>query len=200
MIETWPSNLKWEKLDSLVKGYKELLVPDVKTWVTIKEKPITAERIKELRKSGLDFFLRERVFEEGYFIPASRNCHKPMMIIKRSLTGYDRDVTLMHELIHALYEDGSNILYDASIKLPREVRLVNNAIVDWLARKARANPEILHAAIKIFEFAALELMPQVYDRASFEAFGMEANGQRVFTFMYGLNEPLIYQMESSKNL
>jgi hypothetical protein len=90
---------------------------------------------------------------------------------------YSRDVTLIHELVHAHYAflnshitDGKNAIEDK----------IGEPMTEWMARQLRATPDILQAAVLGFD-----LEPYVYDRASYVAFVvMNPPGQKLFPFTY----------------
>ncbi|MEK6880437.1 MAG: hypothetical protein AABY22_12550 [Nanoarchaeota archaeon] len=74
------------------------------------------------------------------------------------LEHYDRDKTLFHELSH--------IHYDSVFKVFAKNGLHNSEpVIEWLARKHRANPVLLKHAIHLFE-----LEPHIYDLPSYLAF------------------------------
>jgi hypothetical protein len=91
---------------------------------------------------------------------------------------YSRDVTLMHEVVHAHYPRLN------SQKTPTgeifETDEIGEPLTEWMARQLRAEPDVLRASVLWFD-----LEPHVYDRASYIAFVMmNPPGQKLFPFTY----------------
>ncbi|MBR9676786.1 hypothetical protein GOV04_01480 [Candidatus Woesearchaeota archaeon] len=103
--------------------------------------------------AGIDWKLKLIKIEKQYQSPKTR------------IDCYVRDVTLFHEVIHIHYEKHGDMLADATFFDITQERRVNGAIVEWLARKSRANSKLLKKAVKGFGFTPLQ-----YDIASLEAF------------------------------
>ena len=94
-------------------------------------------------------------------------CHRPekKVTIKQELRGFQRDVTFLHELNHAYlgptFKDVPAILQKEEV----HEACIRSIIIEWAARRARANPRVLHSAVLTFD-----LEPQIYDHASYCAF------------------------------
>ncbi len=82
------------------------------------------------------------------------------IIIKEGLKSFERDCTLFHELIHACFLSTNRFL-----PFGEKEYFELEAIVEFNARKLRANPELLRYTINSFR-----LTPEVYDLASYKAF------------------------------
>jgi hypothetical protein len=143
--------------------------PQWEIWGLISSRPITTNSIDSL-------------ILEGWAVGFSDNssCHYQeknitlLIDLEQYENSYQRDVTLFHEIAHAWYGDA---LDD---RLLRGARCHDDrTIAEWLARQKRAEPELLRYAILSFGLA-----PQVYDRASYEAFAGQADLdlQLVFPF------------------
>ena len=156
-MENAPDMLPWLELDTLVKNFLGRAhfsyVSDM-----IRNNPITTSSLEKLKEEKwrvipIHYPLGSKV--QGLCSPIDK-----MILINSNLWGYDRDKTLFHELVHAHYHpelaDVPHRTFDY-----RE----NNAIVEWLARRYRAMPELLFTAVLGFG-----LEPEKYDFPSYQAF------------------------------
>ncbi|MBI2148391.1 hypothetical protein HYU23_01825 [Candidatus Woesearchaeota archaeon] len=69
--------------------------------------------------------------------------------INSELRDYNRDITLLHEIVSTFYGD----------------KIKDEIVVEWIARRIRADPKILRQAIRGFG-----LEERVHDKASYQAF------------------------------
>lgn len=162
-----PWKAKWKDLDTLVS-----LLEGHPLLREIKGKPLTTVSIDNLVFNGW------RVELLGTYEGSTFFTSKWISLGKR-LEAFDRDKTLFHELVHAHY--GRDATGDVGSS---EQHKINNAIVDWAARKLRANPKLLKYAVNAFG-----LKPYIYDKASLEAFyELEKTKQRLFRFLENYKE------------
>src|SRR3989344_1061721 len=109
------------------------------------------------------------------------------IIIHPLLSEYSRDKTLFHELCHIHYD--KFIIPSLDESLPKNLvdgyifESVNENLIEWLARRHRADYVLLRDVVHSFE-----LEPQIYDLPSYMAFassflkfGLELDKSR-FTF------------------
>lgn len=117
-------------------------------------------------KDTIDYFIRNKtkvIFEDS--LTAEGKLRFSPLIgfkieIKEGLNAFNRDCTLFHELVHACFYSAG------AFRICREEEYFKlEAIVEFNARKLRAQPELLRHAINSFK-----LTPQVYDLASYKAF------------------------------
>ncbi|MBW2986152.1 hypothetical protein KY333_02165 [Candidatus Woesearchaeota archaeon] len=91
---------------------------------------------------------------------------------------YSRDVTLMHEVVHAHYPRLNSQTTTTGEKFITSK--IGETMTEWIARQIRTVPEVLRASVLWFD-----LKPYVYDRASYVAFvAMNPPGQKLFPFTY----------------
>lgn len=129
--------------------------------------PAPLESIDLLVREGWKVELK-KIYSDGYIV-----CAPKIIFINEFLTGFQRDVTLFHEIIHALYPGrGDNNIRPG---------IYNEEIVEWLARQCRTDSKLLRYAILTFG-----LEPQVYDKVSYHAFpdalGYNLDRQLAFPF------------------
>jgi len=98
-------------------------------------------------------------FEEKDGFLGSSHFKKKKIKIRKNLRAYNRDLVFFHELVHAYC--GTHLLDDLSDQTNKN----NSFLVEWLARKHRACPELLRCGVSAFK-----LKPFVYDRISLIAF------------------------------
>ena len=165
------------ELDHQVKNFRQRNELD-KIWFLLERKPFNQDSISKLVKDGWV------VTDSGYPTLSICDEKKKEIQLANEISGGVRDVHLFHELVHAWYGDELNdggyfsfISYKAN---------KNRVIVDWLAFQLRADPEILRHTILSFG-----LTPQIYDRASFEAFSdykIDFDKQLVATTIFEISE------------
>lgn len=147
----WWIRAKWRELNSYVRELRRT-TRQRQIWRDIRNKPITADSIEVLvGRSKLDIL---DIDADAMCLPGIE-----LILLNFRLEDYERDKALFHELAHLHY---GNQLNDVKDSLYRKA---NGAITEWLARRARANPEILRRAV--FGFG---LEPRAYDLASAIAF------------------------------
>jgi|SRR3989344_1342399 len=195
-LPTSQTKVSWRELDGWAKSF-------------FSDLPQLENILKEnaLNKSHLDYFTQKikiRRPEDWLNIDPNKICGRigmgvPVEItIHPLLSEYSRDKTLFHELCHTHYDKFIiPILFES---LPeKEVRLksgkisylidglmfelVNENLIEWLARRHRADYVLLRDVVHSFE-----LEPQIYDLPSYMAFassflrfGLELDKSR-FTF------------------
>lgn len=157
----------WNDLDAYVRYLKDISsrFGDHKSFFNlIISNPFTKKSVDQLISIGWN--LTTDLIYEGSINPDNKTIY-----LREDLEDYRRDSTLFHELVHAWYGECS---YD--IPIEDQHRRENAAITEWLARKLRAQPDLLKHVIKSFD-----LQPHVYDRISLEAF--VGKDQSTFSFM-----------------
>ena len=148
----------WKTLDSSVMRilhyHKDLAL-------FLESKPISREGVQELERSSVLRFapLQERGLY-GCFSRYDTFCY---IEVDESLKPFERDVVLMHELVHVWY---GRQLDDAGTGILQQR---NFLLVEWVARQWRADPMILRSVIDAFSLEAF-----IYDNASSEAFSTKA--------------------------
>lgn len=142
--------LPWHDLCARVRSLRRD-VPSDPVWGLLEGRPFNEDAIERLA----DW----KVLREG----EGARCYARLRLITLDprFQGYMRDEALFHELVHAHYWPELN---DTPIDRS-EWHAHSNAIVEWLARKARAQPALLARAISTFG-----LERHVYDRASYLAY------------------------------
>ena len=99
----------------------------------------------------------------------------PIIHLADYLKPHQRDITLFHELAHLRHPILLSSRTDTRMtpfgEYGREI------IVEYLGRKARADPELLRHTVVSFE-----LEPKIYDKASYVAF-TGIKGQQCLSFM-----------------
>ncbi|MDP4012249.1 MAG: hypothetical protein Q8R00_01430 [Candidatus Nanoarchaeia archaeon] len=172
MMEDWPCGYNWEKLDNYVLNHANKVNPLL--FSLISKKPLTNQSIDELIRNGLR--LESMKLESYGHLLGGR-----VIILRESLKGYERDKTVFHEVLHALY--GVKVSKDCfGDRIAKE----NNALVEWAARRFRAQPNLLRHTIKSF---GLEI--EVYDLASYYAYNHLQQGQLQFPFVNGKLAPYL---------
>ncbi len=138
------------------------------------QRPFTSESFEELKERGIeikfvstkDYLGQVEIFPNGSSI----------ILMKEGIFGFERDVTIFHELMHVWYDP----MLDDSPNLKNEQRcLSNEARTEWLARRARAQPELLRIVIEGFD-----LKPEVYDKASCLAFEYKFGKKNKYKFIF----------------
>ncbi|MGV8142041.1 MAG: hypothetical protein ACP5NS_00200 [Candidatus Pacearchaeota archaeon] len=160
----WPNNYNWHTLDCYVTDLQEKGYPHRDFWLEVTMRPMNSATIRYLEKDGwfvLNPKMSRRVGERRDFYGTCDSNRKKIEIV-RDLTAWDRDTTLMHELWHAYADEMERGILEDTSRDKKGKR--NNAIVEWLARKSRTEPQLLATALK---FA--KLTPHVYDKSSYEA-------------------------------
>ena len=125
-----------------------------------RERPFTFLAFEELQTRGIT--LQHKALEHcvgEVEISSEGSC---VISMHKDLVGYQRDVTLFHELMHVWY----NPLLNDSPDLRNEQRRLSNAArTEWLARRARMQPDLLRTVVE-----GLDLRGHIYDRISSLAF------------------------------
>lgn len=156
-IHTIHVHSPWIELDNYVSAL-HLKDQEGMIWQEIEDKQISTTFIDELRKEG--WKVKYDCIED-----LGRCDYENKIIFLSSLfrffySPFERDVTLFHELAHVRHPTVLNSVSYSSIPNHQQ-----EIITEWLGRKARADPELLHHAVLSFG-----LKPQIYDRASYCAF------------------------------
>lgn len=167
-----PSSYSWERLNTIVQA---LLTGKNYKWLYshINDDPFTTAAISKSLKKGV------KVAYVKYSQPDTASLHQDgsgfLIEISVALNPFEHDVSFLHELVHIYHhphlQDVSDVRHDSTTCYN------NNAITEWLARKARADPEILRLVYNL-----LQRPPCIYDRASYEAFSNQVQ-QKEFDFM-----------------
>ena len=131
--------------------------PKDELWGKVASEPISKEFIDDLVKKKWRVLYRPYNKNSGVC-----SFQQKKIVISRTYEHfpYRRDVILFHELAHARHGELLSSNHE-----DREKRRQQEIIAEWLGRKARANPELLHHAV-----LSLGLQPQVYDQSSYRAF------------------------------
>ncbi|MCH7850721.1 MAG: hypothetical protein IH845_03715 [Nanoarchaeota archaeon] len=182
MIEDWVQghSLDWEDLDCRVNRLMEVHKRS-KVWSMIDDNPFGSDSIDDICSAGWEIHYKEFRRTMGIVMPKLKS-----ILFKNNLNGYVRDVTLFHELVHVHYGMRGDYLYDAGSEFYSGNGLnvyENGQIVEWIARKSRANPEMLGYVIEKFGFE-----PQIYDRASFLAFNGLIDFEKQLSFPFQSEE------------
>ena len=162
----------WNELDNYINSIKSIDPHKniLKMAITC---PIDNSSIDALIAEGWNFEFSDKWKLGG--------CNRYLKIIELtpSLTHYSRDKVLFHEIVHAWYGDYLNDRFGFYAD-------ENNAIVDWLARKSRANPKLLRHTIDSFG-----LERQIYDYPSCKAFAdFDIDDQLEFPFAFSCYDEL----------
>lgn len=154
MHERIPS---YTRLSQAVRNLR-LNDPHRPIWEMITSNPFSRESVDSMVSKGWKIWLIDL---EG-FESMGGGCWTELkcIILKHRLEGFERDVTLFHELLHAHYGDE---LTDR--KTEGQKGEENFLIIEWIARQSRADPELLKYTINTFQ-----LEPQIYDKVSCQAF------------------------------
>lgn len=164
-----PSSYSWERLNTVVQA---LLTENNGRWTYafINDNPFTTTAILKSLEKGV------KVAYVTYLEPdkaiLQRDGNGFLIEISDALNPFEHDVTFLHELVHVYYHPHLNDVWRNSTTCYN-----NNAITEWLARKARTDPEILRLMYNI-----LQRPPCIYDRASHEAFSDQLQ-QKEFDFL-----------------
>lgn len=157
-----PVYAAWKRIDSYVQQDRR---ENAWFWEKLDKRPFSCASLEELLSLGLkvEFLKLENAYgwaesadREG--IPrkeASIRIHSP-------LRPYNRDKTLFHELMHVWHGYPLN---DGPRVRTKELQRKNTARTEWLARQARADPDILR-----YTLTRLRIKPWLYDQASYDAF------------------------------
>ena len=159
---TAPANWPWKRLDDYVTLIRRM-TPEKRIWKDMRVKPLTPRAIDALVSGGWKLIVTSDFTHEesiGSTLHREQEIH-----LEHSLIGYRRDKVLLHEIVHAHY---GMQLYDGMLARAFGFgnACQNNAITDWIARKARAKHLLLRYVISSFG-----LKPSVYDATSYRAFG-----------------------------
>lgn len=157
--DTWPSQYKWTRLSKMVDeiraapgqyGYERYfgefettMMPET-NWIRLLYLLGWEVELKRLYKGECS----------GLIIPK-----KKLIKIDNRMSNYERDVTLMHELVHAWFCKYFNETLPDDEPPEKKVVLTlaemeqkrNSAVVEYIARRLRAQPPVLHAALKYFD-------------------------------------------------
>lgn len=150
--------------------------------VLVEKHSLTADFINSLIENGWSIsfnhpWIREGVpldIRMGYAPPPFEYLYHPkcrVIGLHEELMSlpYDRDKTLLHEILHLHYDvyGGwlSRMLKEQVPKNPFGVS-EEEIFIEWSSRKARANPDLLRCAVRGFD-----LEEHIYDYASYQAFG-----------------------------
>ena len=150
-----PPSATWRQLEDFITEDKTY-APSF--WTRLNRRPLTSGAIETLARRGFVVSL-EKMENYGEFI--KRRGRRTKILLRKGMSGYDRDETLLHELTHFLHYPLLNDRED--VEQGRRTR--NCARVEWIARRARADPQVLFAAVTL---SGLE--PLIYDKTSYQAF------------------------------
>ena len=151
-----PPCASWRTLEQFVR---EDRVSMGRLYKIFEGRPLTGEAIIEMQERRFEItFKKMRDYGTMYL----QRDGSAQIELRKGMHGYNRDKTLMHELAHFWY---SPFLNDGESEKDKKRRSKNCARTEWLARRARADPNTLFQAIMISQ-----LEPKIYDRASYEAF------------------------------
>jgi len=159
-MEKQPWEWNWNELSRYFRSNQSLTFLEKKEWFSVKPFNLNLEDI--LRKTEL-ILSPERSSLLG-------NYYRGEILINSILTGFKRDVTVFHELIHAyghlVHNDPLCDNYSLMSDIDERKEIEENAVlVEYHARKMRAQPEILKMVIGYFG-----LIPNIYDQISFLSF------------------------------
>lgn len=150
------SDMSWKELQGFVEEDKRYA-----GWLyhLFERRPFTKEslgvlsrrRIMELRFEDIEDYGNLGFFEG-----------RDIITLRNGLDPFQRDVTLFHELMHAWYYP---YLDDFCSKEDDARALRNGARTEWLARNARARPDLLREVVGFFL-----LKKEIYDFVSYHAF------------------------------
>ena len=162
-----PVTISWKELEKLVLSLDNGFLHHW-DWET-KARPLNSNSFEQLKKEG--WGIKETALPESY----NGVCHSDTkkIEVRPNLAPYERDKTILHELVHAWYGLRDGLFY------PQE-----EAVTEFLARKVRANPLLLKAALGAFD---VELF--IYDRASYQAFHQASAPQQLAFPFYDHHSP-----------
>ncbi|MSR85868.1 ImmA/IrrE family metallo-endopeptidase [Candidatus Woesearchaeota archaeon] len=125
-----------------------------------RERPFTFLAFEELQLRGIrvEYKVLENCVGEVEIFPTGSS----VISLDTNLWGYQRDVTVFHELMHVWYHP---LLNDSSDLKDKRRYLSNAARTEWLARNARMQPDLLREVVE-----GLDIPKQIYDKASYLAF------------------------------
>ncbi len=157
-IASWP--------DSSIAGhflYFQHHFPQLGIWKKIKREPITPTSVDELIN-------RHWTVEFDENLPFAGYCHylERKIGIRSSQPNYDRDASLCHELVHAIY-NSRKLYVGADQQWPQIV--IKEVVAEYLGRELRRDVQFLPHIIHAFG-----LEPGIYDPYSAKAFGVEWEG------------------------
>ena len=164
-----PHKLSWLELDLAVSELNRQ-TKDREIWKEIKARPLSMYAIRKLKEKGWKVRSVERE------APATVLPGAKVILLREDLTGYERDKVLFHELAHAHFGQKLNDVQESAYSTD------NNAIAEWLGRQSRSKFYRLRSAIYAFE-----LKPQIYDEASYQAFGRNHTSARQLSFSFAGN-------------
>jgi len=142
----WPMHLGWSDIVKGIRQYKQQC-PDKLIWKLLEEKPITKESIDELIRNGWGIEIIDDPRLRG-------NCayERKKIELNRTEKGLDRDITLMHEVYHAIYGSPSyECLFGLSAFWPMD------CVAEFASRPLIVDQELLHHTLQAFN-----LEPQEY--------------------------------------
>ena len=146
----------WEEIISYVAKLREIN-PKLLIWEELEEKLLSENFIDELISQGWEVFYRENYLFYGSISPLP----KKEITLRAGLQPYQRDEALFHELAHLRHP----LLLSHQTARNHQEETEREIIVEWLAKQARANPELLRKAVVSFG-----MRPKVYDLSSYHAF------------------------------
>lgn len=161
-------NASWSEIEQYVLESEKRTAPDI--WRAIHQSKISKYFIDGLIEKKWKVLYNSSTLFVG-------SIHKTKSIINLAnyLKPHQRDITLFHELAHLCHPVLLSSRTDAKMtpfgEYEREI------IVEYLGRKARADPELLRHAVLSFG-----LEPKIYDKVSYVAF-TGIKGQQCFPFM-----------------
>ncbi|GEM_PF-2112921 len=153
-------NDSWSEIEQYVLGLEKRT--DQEIWQVLHQSKISTYFIDRL--IGKRWKVRCDYDKSSHFF-GGIDKDLPIIHLANHLAPHQRDITLFHELAHLRHPILLSSLVDIRVtpfdKNEREI------IVEYLGRKARANPELLRYAVLSFG-----LEPHIYDQASYAAFGV----------------------------
>ena len=114
-----------------INGYvwrRMRIYSDVGIWTLIEDNKLAENLISNIIDQGWAV-VEKPLKSDGFHLRSIKR-----IIINDKLGYYDRDITLFHELVHIFYGD----------------KVKDEIVVEWIARKIRAHPQILRQAIRKF--------------------------------------------------
>ena len=117
----------------------------------------------------------DELIQDGWKVTTVRNNHGIYgmtsgvfrEIVLNDIEVYQRDKTLMHEIIHAVRMKNRSYRFPS---LEREISTAEHIVLEWQARLYRTDPELLRKAVLDFG-----LEPDIYDFVSYQAFARPGN-------------------------
>lgn len=148
----------YDRLEERVDELKTKL-PNHPIWNKIKEDPITSEYIDRLVEEGwkVKFYPPQKLSDEG---AGSVDKNNKTIKVRGNLSIYERDITLLHEIVHIKYGEDSQYQYIAEEAEP----FYGDLVTESLARELYKNKELLKKVICTLIFKEtlpeLSLMPR----------------------------------------